>query len=97
MIAISCETWRKNDKVNHGRMANENSGEINTLSCGNNTFIFSVFIFNKYIFRLARINCMQRIHSKQQNLIYHDERITHTIVTLTTQVLPIRRLTDKEF
>ena len=38
---------------------------------------------------------MQRIHSKQQNLIYHDERITHTIVTLTTQVLPIRRLTDK--
>ena len=40
---------------------------------------------------------MQRIHSKQQNLIYHDERITHTIVTLTTQVLPIRRLTDKEF
>ena len=45
MIAISCETWRKNDKVNHERMANENSGEIYTLSCGNNTFIFEYHIF----------------------------------------------------
>ena len=44
MIAISCETWRKNDKVNHERIANENSGRY-ILSCGNNTFIFESYIY----------------------------------------------------
>ena len=53
MIAISCETWRKNDKVNHERIANENSGKyilslvVTTHSYSN---IIYLFIFNKYIF-----------------------------------------------